>query len=136
MLDLLLAVVLIAGPKGEVKLSEADLAAMPQVKITIDDHGKPATFEGVALFPLLERAYSGKELTKYVMIDAADGYRALYSLAELSPAFTARKVILATRRDGKPLSAEAGPFQIAAEGEKKMARCVRQVTAVHVVEAK
>lgn len=135
MLDLFLAVVLFAGPKAEVNVSEADLAALPQVQITIDDHGKPATFDGVALSTLLQRVTEGKEITKYVVVDAADGYRAVFSLAELSPAFTSRRVILATKRDGKPLSEKNGPFQLAAEGEKKMARCVRQVTAIHVVDA-
>jgi len=144
MLNLLLAtVVLISGPKGEQTISAADLAALPRAEAALSDHGKPASFEGVVLFSLLERvgapageSLRGKELTKYVVVEASDGYRALFSLAELSPAFSDRKVLLATRRDGKPLSADEGPFQIAVEGEKRMGRCVRQVTAIRIFDAK
>jgi hypothetical protein len=134
--------VLIVGPKGKQTLSSADLASLPQTEVTISDHGKTAKFSGVELHVLLERVgmaagehLRGKEVARSVVIEASDGYRAVFSLAELSPEFTDRKVILASRRDGKTLSPEAGPFQIAVEGEKKMARCVRQVTVIRIDEA-
>jgi len=122
--------VLIVGQRGQLKLSTVELASLPQAEVTISDHGKTAKFSGVELHILLERVgmaagerLRGKEVAKSVVIEASDGYRAVFSLAELSPEFTDRKVILASRRDGKALSAEAGPFQIAVEGEKKMAMC-------------
>ena len=135
--------VIVSGPKGEQRVSAKTLATSPRIEVTISDHGKPAKFEGVELHRLLDSAGApdgehlrGKELTKYVLVEAADGYRAVFSLAELNPAFTDRKVILADRRDGKPLAAEEGPFRIVVEGEKRMARCVRQVALIRIVDAK
>jgi len=137
------AEVTLIGPKGEQKISATELAALPQSTVTIDDHGKVARFKGVELQALLARVGApagehlrGKELLKYVVVDARDGYSALFSLAELSAAFTDRKVILALERDGAPLTQEQGPFRVAVDGEKKMGRCVRQVTAIRVVDAK
>jgi len=105
--------VLIVGPKGKQKLSAAELASLPQAEVTISDHGKTAKFSGVELHVLLERVgmaagehLRGKEVARSVVIEGSDGYRAVFSLAELSPEFTDRKVILALRRDGKTLSAE------------------------------
>ena len=68
----------------------------------------------------------------YVVVEAADGYRAVFALAELDPAFTDRVILLADRRDGKPLSTREGPFQIIVPGEKKHARWVRQVIRLKV----
>lgn len=137
-----LADVVIKGPKGEVKLTAADIASMPLVKVTIADHGKDATFEGVELQAVLEKVGApagdhlrGKELAKYLVVDARDGYRAVFSLAEVSPVFTDRKVILAIRRDDKPLGEEEGPVRIVIEGEKRNGRCVRQVKSIRIVAA-
>jgi hypothetical protein len=137
------AAVLVTGPKGERKITAAVLASLPRVDVVVSDHGKPAKFEGVLLYGILEQAGApagealrGKELTQYVIVEASDGYRAVFSLAELSPAFSDRKAILAVDRDGKALPATEGPFRIAVEAEKRMARCVRQVTAIRIVDAK
>ena len=72
---------------------------------------------------------------KYVVVEGADGYRALFALPELDPGFSDRKVILADVRGGKPLSAHEGPLRVAVEGEKRQARCVRQVVKISVVSA-
>jgi hypothetical protein len=61
---------------------------------------------------------------------------ATYSLAELDPGFTDRVVILADRRDGKPLAENAAPFQIVVPGEKKHGRWIRQVVSLTVKETR
>ena len=68
----------------------------------------------------------------FVVVEAADGYRAVFALAELDPEFTDRVILLADRRDDKPLPGQAGPFQIIVPGEKKHARWVRQVIRLKV----
>lgn len=132
----------LVGPAGTKTLAAADLAKLPRQKVTMDDHGKPATFEGVELSALLTLAGApmgehlrGKELLAYVEVEGADGYRALFALAELDPAFVSRKVILADRRDGKALGEKEAPLRIAVEGEKRMARCVWQVVRISVKAA-
>src|SRR5262245_30790763 len=129
----------LAGPSGAKELTAAQIAALPRTSITISDHGVKAAFEGTELTNLLAmlgvpagEKLRGKERAGYVMIEAADGYRALFALPETDPAFADRKIILADTRDGKPLSEKEGPFRIVVEGEKRQARCVRQVTRVVV----
>ena len=129
----------LAGPSGTKQLTAAQIAALPRTSVTISDHGTKATFEGTELTNLLTMVgvptgekLRGKELAGYLMIEAADGYRALFALPETDPAFAGRKIILADRRDGKPLSEKEGPFRVVVEGEKRQARCVRQVTRIIV----
>ena len=45
-------------------------------------------------------------------------------------------IILADKRDGKPLAATEGPFRIVAPGDKRPARWIRQVTAFRIIVAK
>ena len=67
-----------------------------------------------------------------VLVEASDGYRAAFSLAELDPEMTDRVVLLADTKDGQPLSPREGPFRIIVPGEKRPARWVRKVRALTV----
>jgi len=60
--------------------------------------------------------------------------RAVIALPELDPAFTDKLVVLAFLREGKPLSEKEGPFRIVIPDEKRMARWVRQVTTLKIVD--
>lgn len=123
-------------------LDAAALAKMPRQRIQASAHDVAGVWEGVALADVLRAAGAplgdklrGKNLLFYVRIDAADGYHAVYALAELDPEFRDSKIILADRCDGKPLDAKEGPFRIIAAGEKRPARWVRQVTAIELRRA-
>ena len=78
----------------------------------------------------------GPQLTQALLIEAADGYKVVFALAELDPEFASREILLADKRDGKPLDAKQGPFRIVAPGDKRPARWIRQVTAFKVVSVK
>jgi DMSO/TMAO reductase YedYZ molybdopterin-dependent catalytic subunit len=67
-----------------------------------------------------------------VLVEASDGYRAAFSLAELDPELTDRVILLADTKDGQLLPPREGPFRIIVPGEKRQARWVRQVRAVTV----
>ena len=75
------------------KLTASDFAKLPRQTITAKDHnGQPATFEGVALSEILQRAgvefgeqLRGKNLALFAVVDAADGYRVVFALPELDP---------------------------------------------------
>ncbi|QBB69769.1 molybdopterin-binding protein [Pseudolysobacter antarcticus] len=123
-------------------LSMADLASMPRSKVTASEHGTQGTWEGVSLIELLHRAGApvgeairGKNLALYVRISAADGYRAVFALAELDAQFRSDQVILADSHDGKSMDAKEGPFRIIASGDQRPARWVRQVTAIDLLRA-
>lgn len=124
-------------------LGAAELAKLPRHSVRGSDHGVEAVFEGVSLADVLVlagtplgKALRGEALGLVLVVGAADGYRAVFALAELDPAFTDRVVLLADRRDGKPLSGAEGPLRIVVPGEKRQARWVRQVTSLQLRAAK
>jgi hypothetical protein len=70
------------------------------------------------------------------LIEAADGYRVVFALAEIDPAFATREIILADERDGKLLDAKEGPLRIVAPGDRRPARWARQVVTFRLTTAK
>lgn len=104
-----------------------------------DEHGKTSRYDGIALRDILTKAnvpgghaIRGKAMLDVVVVAAADGYRVVFDLPELDPAFTDRVVLLADMRDGAPLSAHDGPYQLIVPGDKHEARWERQVIALDV----
>lgn len=124
-----------------VNVTAADIVAMAHQKASVDSHGKTVTFEGVPLRLILEKAgvtfgesLRGKRLSSCLVVEAVDGYQVVVALPELDPAFTDRVILLVDRADSHPLNTKEGPFRIVIPGEKRMARWVRQVTALKVVQ--
>jgi hypothetical protein len=124
-------------------VTAAQIANLPHVTLDVRDHDKPAQFEGVPLAALLSvagirlgEALRGPRLSEALLVEAADGYKVVFALAEVDPAFATREIILADKRDGKLLDAGEGPFRIVAPGDKRPARWVRQVIALKVSTAK
>lgn len=126
----------------QVVLNRPDLDALPHVKVSAADHGgTPVEFEGVTLRSVLEKggvnfgeSMKGKRLANCLLVEAADGYRAVIALPEVDPAFTDKQIVLAFLRDGKPLGEKEGPYRVVIPDEKRMARWVRQVTTLKIVE--
>ena len=128
----------VVGPKS-VTLTAAEIAAMPRVTVKATSHGKESTYEGASMREILTRAgvpasadLRGADVGTVVIVTGADGYRAAFGIAEFDPGFTDRVSILADRQDGTPLAAEEAPFQLILTGEKRAARCVRQVTTIEI----
>jgi len=124
-----------------VKLTAAGIAALPHQEVSVDDHGKSVRLEGVALRLVLEKAgialgdsLCGKRLSSCLLVEAADGYRVVIALPEIDPGFTDRVILLADKADGHLLNSNEGPFRIVVPREKRMARWVRQVTTLQVVQ--
>jgi hypothetical protein len=120
-------------------LAAGDLAQLPQHSIKANDHGTVVSCEGVLLGDVLAKVdvpagekLRGKAVSLYLLVEAADGYRAVFALPEVDAAFSDRRVYLVTKREGKPLSAQEGPFRIVIPDEKRASRWVRQVTALRV----
>ncbi len=121
-------------------VSMEDLLKMKPVNVNMKDKaGKDHSYKGVDLQEILGRAgvtmdkqLRGENLSKYLLVKCADGYKVLFSLAELDSSFTDRVVTLAYESDGKPLPAGIGPFRLVVPGEKKPARSGFQVIAMEV----
>ena len=124
--------------------TQSELHKLPRVEIRIKDPhdpGKEIVYSGTPWSEvlkagglLLDSGMAGirETVTMTVLVEAADGYRAVFSLAELDPELTDRVVLLADTKDGQPLPPREGPFRIIVPGEKRPARWVRQVTAVTI----
>lgn len=119
-------------------VSPADLARLTRHDTTVSAHQVTGRYSGVALRDVLALAGTGPSdslrgralLTTYVVVEATDGYRVLFTLAELDAGFTDRIVILADRVNGQPLPASEGPYRVIVPGEKRPARWARQVVRI------
>ena len=120
--------------------SLAALEAAGAVAVTVeDDSGQSSDYTGVPIAKLLElvgvalgQSLRGERLTDFVIVRAADGYRALFSLAETDPIFRERTLLLCYRKNGSPLPGKEGPLRVIVADEKRHARWVRQVTSIEL----
>jgi len=101
------------------------------------------TYTGASLWSLLEDAgiktdpdAKNDVLRKYVLANAADGYRVVFSTGELKPDLGNRASIVAyaETRDGTSASLPDGdgPFRLTAPGDGKGGRYVSMATSVEV----
>lgn len=126
--------------KQTMTLTADDLAKMPRASVETKSKGVSTVYAGVWLNEILKRAgvpqgseLRGEALAGYVLAEAQDGYRVLFSIAELDPAFIDNAILLADTADGKPLSGAQGRFRIVASKDKLGARSVRMLTRLEVV---
>ena len=125
-------------------LTLSDFKQFPQTTVMRKEKdGKEHSYTGVILATILQKAglilggdKKGHGLTRYLSVDASDGYRVIFALVELDKDFTDRTIILADTMDGKPLPAGDGPFRVIVQDEKKAGRCIKMVTAINVAFAK
>jgi hypothetical protein len=121
-------------------LSAAEFAALPHTSLRAEGHDtKRSTFDGVLLSELLLRAgvalggeLRGARVAQAVVVSAADGYRAVFAIAEIDSGFSRRTILVSDRRDGAPTVTSEGPLRIVAEGDQRFARWVRQVRSITV----
>jgi DMSO/TMAO reductase YedYZ molybdopterin-dependent catalytic subunit len=123
-------------------LSIDDLRKMPRttLKVTNPHANKHETYEGVALAELLKQAgvpqgsqLRGPAMATYVIADAADNYRVIFSLAELDSDFEDSEVLVADRMDGQPLDEKIGPLRLVVPHDKRPARWIRMLQSIKVV---
>lgn len=125
-------------------LTVVDLKKMSRKTLTVvNPHDKKKEiYEGVLLEELLHRAgvpqgeqLRGSSMANYVIAEAEDGYRVVFSLAELDSGILESEVIVADTIDGAPLSAQQGPFRLVAPHEKRPARWVRMLKSITIMRA-
>jgi DMSO/TMAO reductase YedYZ molybdopterin-dependent catalytic subunit len=125
-------------------LTPADLKAMPRKTLRVDNahSGKTEVYEGVLVEDLLKKAgvpqgesLRGPAMATYVLVEAADNYRVLFSLEEFNSSFMDSEIIVADTMDGAPIPGALGPFRLVAPHEKRPARWVEMVKSLTVVRA-
>lgn len=119
--------------------SNSELALLQQRTIRAIDHGTPVAFQGVLLTDVLANVatptgekFHSTAASYYLVAEGRDGYRAVFAWTELDPSFQDKAVYVVTKRNGKPLSDDDGPFELVVPGEKGNARWVRQLSALRV----
>ena len=118
-----------------------DLDKLPQETATVqDEDGTAVKYSGVLLRSILEKAGApigkslrGKGLASYVLAKARDGYQVVFTPGELDTSFGNERVLVAYKRDGKPLFGYQGPFQIICPNDKAGARSIRMLETLEVV---
>lgn len=124
-------------------ISAADLKKMMRttLRVTNPHNHQDETYDGVPLASLLQQAgvphgeqIRGPWMAACVIAEAADGYRVVFSLAELDSAFLDSDVLVADTMNGAPLAANEGPFKLVAPHEKRPARWVRMLKSLTVVQ--
>jgi DMSO/TMAO reductase YedYZ molybdopterin-dependent catalytic subunit len=122
-------------------LTAEDLAKMPRETASVPaPDGTKIVYEGVTLLALLQKAGApfgkqlrGKVLSTYVLAKAQDGYQVMFTLGELDPNFGNQTILLADKRDGKPLPDKQGPFRLVCPNDHEGARSVRMLQTLEVV---
>jgi hypothetical protein len=107
---------------------------------TKDRSGADVTYSKISMSTLLQAAGApigkgqlrGSNLRLVVYVTGADGYSAAFSLTEFDPEFGDRQILLADRRDGKPLSSAEGPLRLVVPQDKRPARWVRQIDLIEI----
>lgn len=122
-------------------LKAEDLAAMPRETVTVPDQdGTNIVYEGVSLREILKGAGAplgnqlrGKALASYVLAKAHDGYQVVFTLAEVDAEFANERILVADKRDGKPLFGYQGPFRLVVANDHAGARSVRMLESLEFV---
>lgn len=125
-----------------IPLDAPALAGLQRHAVSASVHRTTLHCEGVALIDLLraagtipEGALRSRHLARYVLVEARDGYRAVFSLAELDPGTGNRAVYLVDRCAGTALDDADGPLRLLVPDDVRAARSVRQVDAITVAVA-
>lgn len=124
----------VVAPGGAAKvLGAGDLAALP--RDTVKTGAK--SYEGPVLSYVLRAGgmpvgakLHGDPLRAFVVVQGKDGFKAVYSLAELDRDFHDDVVILADKVDGAALAEKEGPWRLVSGGDKKAWRSVYGVSRI------
>lgn len=121
-------------------LSMSDLAAMPRTTLTVSEReDEKFTYEGVAVQAIFTKAgmafgqaMRGPRLRDFVLAESSEKYGVVFALPEVSEEFSDRRIIVADKVNGAPITGRDGPLRIIVSDEKKHARWVRNVTTLTI----
>ena len=134
--------VFVSADTAPLVLTSDDLKKMPRkiLVVTNPHEKKQETYEGVPLEEILRRAGApqgdklrGPVMASYVIAEADDGYRVVFSLAELDSGILDSEILVADTMDHAALPVKVGPFRLVAPHEKRPARWVRMLKSLTVV---
>jgi DMSO/TMAO reductase YedYZ molybdopterin-dependent catalytic subunit len=125
-------------------LTAADLKSMPRKTVRVEnEHAqKPEVYEGVLVQDILKKAGAtmgaklrGPAMATYVLAEAADDYRVVFSLTEFDSEFQDSEILLADTVDGAPIPSDQGPFRLVVPHDRRPARWIKMLKSLTVVRA-
>jgi DMSO/TMAO reductase YedYZ molybdopterin-dependent catalytic subunit len=125
----------------DLKLTLDDLKKMPRKSVSTKGHDDQMhQYDGVPIGALLSKAgvpqgsaLRGKSMVLTVVAEGSDGYRAVFSLAELDEDFAGETVLIVDSTDGQPLSSDQGPLRLVVPGDKRQGRWVRMLKSITII---
>ncbi len=130
-------VTLIESVQHAASIDTTMVKQLPATESTIafqTGHGpESATYAGATLWSVLQKSASlnadpRQRLHQVVIVTGSDGYTAALALAEIDPEFEGKPVLLAWRRDGKPLN----DLRLVVPGDKFGGRSVQNVARIEI----
>ena len=124
-----------------VTVSPSEFATLPHTAVTVfSAHSKKnESYSGVPLAVLLGKvgvpqgeAVHGAFFMTGIIAEGTDGYKVLYSIAEVDPTVHTGQILVADTLDGKPIAAN-GAFKMISTEEKRPARWVRNLNKISVI---
>ena len=117
------------------------LREMDRAIVAVEMDDETVEYEGVWLDSLLVDAgvsmgesLRGEQLNAYVQALARDGYKIIFSLAELDQGLSGNRVLVADLKSGKDLDSEEGPVRLVVSSDTRHGRWVRMLASVNVVK--
>ncbi|MCD9185968.1 MAG: hypothetical protein LUM44_06020 [Pyrinomonadaceae bacterium] len=128
------------GKTLSLKIKDLAKFTRREIKAKMPHDEKEAFYSGFNLSDVLLDAGAkigkgemrGKELAAYLLVEAADGYKVAFAIAEIAPEYTDKVILLADTRDGKPLDENDGTWQLIVPDDKKHGRWARQIVSLKV----
>jgi hypothetical protein len=102
----------------------------------LTEHGpEQATYTGALLWSVLKHqdllgGNPREHVRGTIWVTGRDGYTAVLALAEIDPDFEGKQVLLAYRRDGKPMAGNA--LRLVVPGDRYGGRSVRDVVRIEL----
>jgi hypothetical protein len=133
---------LVTGAVGQdLNLTLEDLKKLPRKSVSTKGHDDQVhQYDGVPIGALLAKAgvpqgsaLRGKSMALTVIAEGTDGYRAVFSLAELDEDFAGESVLIVDSADGQPLGPDQGPLRLVVPGDKRQGRWVRMLKSITIV---
>jgi molybdopterin-dependent oxidoreductase-like protein protein len=122
------------------QVTPAELAKLPHVEAMVSSHNVTGKYRGVPLGELLRlidrpsgEAFRGKALAAAISVEAKDGYRVIFALAEVDTGFTNKVIFLADSKNGAALDSTEGPYRIIVPDEKRPARWSKWITRIRLI---
>jgi len=125
-------------------LDRSEIAKLPHKSVKLKNRdGVSAEYSGVSLKVILEhvgitfaKEREGANLSSYILVESIDEYRVVVAFAEIDPGFNDKQILLADRKDGKPIPSPEGSFRLIIPSEnQRRGRWVKQVFGVYVIQA-